>query len=156
MSTQTLVEAIHLRAAPGDVPAAQDEVRAVAGIGLEGDRNFGRTKSGQPQPQDAATLIQAENIEAIIAEGMPLVPGETRRNITTHGVDLDVLVGRWFRVGDAVPEGFELCNPCVHLEKRTGKKIKALLEGRGGLRDCVVESGLIRTGDPVEVLPITD
>jgi MOSC domain-containing protein YiiM len=156
MSEKAHVEAIHLCPRPGDAPTAHEAVSAVADMGLEGDRNFGRTKNGKPKPQDAATLIQAETIEAIIAEGIPLAPGETRRNITTRGVDLNALVGKRFRVGNAILEGYELCAPCFHLEKRTGKKIKSTLEGRGGLRAYVRESGTIRASDSIEVLPPTD
>ena len=145
------VEPIHLCSSRGAEPTAIDSVEAVAGKGLEGDRYFGRIKKGQPKPHDAATLIEAETIEALMADGMALSPGETRRNITTRGIHLNALVGRRFTVGDAVFEGYELCDPCRHLEKRTGKKLMAALENRGGLRAYVIQSGTIHIGDTIEV-----
>ena len=144
------VEAIHVCTRRGAAPIEVQQVRAVAGKGLKGDRYFGRIKRGQPRPQDAATLIEAEAIESLADIGIMLEPGETRRNITTRGVDLNALVGQIFRVGEAVFEGYELCDPCVHLEKRTGKKIKAALENQGGLRAWIIEGGSIAKGDSIE------
>ena len=148
--TQGLVESIHLCTKRGAVPVEVDRVNAIAGRGLEGDRYFGRIKRGQPRPQDAATLIEAETIESLEDAGILLEPGETRRNITTRGVDLNALVGQTFRIGQAVFKGYELCDPCFHLEKRTGKKIKEALENQGGLRAWIVESGSIARGDAIE------
>ena len=145
------IEFIHLCTKRGAQPTAVKRVSAIAGQGLEGDRFFGRVKRGQPRPQDAATFIEAEAIEAVIAEGTPLDPGETRRNITTRGVDLNGLVGQRFTVGAATFQGYELCDPCRHLEKRTGKKLMRPLDNRGGLRAYVVESGTIQVGDIIKI-----
>ena len=144
------IEAIHLCSTRGAEPMPIDSVEAIAGKGLEGDRFFGRVKKGQPRPHDAATLIEAEAIEALMADGIPLNPGETRRNITTRGIDLNALVGRRFNVGAAIFEGYELCDPCLQLEKRTGKKLMTALENRGGLRAYVIQGGTIHIGDTIE------
>jgi hypothetical protein len=43
------------------------------------------------------TRIEAEAIEALAREhGVELRPGETRRNLTTRGIDLNGLIGRRF------------------------------------------------------------
>lgn len=42
----------------------------------------------------------------------------TRRNIVTEGVDLNALVGKRFRIGDALLEGIEPCDPCANLGGR--------------------------------------
>ena len=150
------VEAIHLCAQTGSSPTPADSVNAIAGKGLEGDRFFGAIRNGHTRPEKAVTLIQAETIEALSIEGVVLEPGETRRNLTTRGIDLNALVNRRFKVGDAVMEGYELCEPCFVLEKRTGKKIRGPLENRGGLRAYVITSGVIRIGDSIEVVGSKD
>ncbi|MFO3797519.1 MAG: MOSC domain-containing protein, partial [Anaerolineales bacterium] len=81
-----------------------------------------------------------------------LRPIESRRNIATRGVALNHLVGRRFRLGEAVLLGIQLCEPCGYLEQKTGKAVRAGLVHRGGLRARVLEGGLIRPGDTIQVL----
>lgn len=131
------------------------EVRAVAGRGLEGDRYFLETGtySHKPGPDREVTLIEIEAIEALGRDyGVTIEPGEARRNIVTRGVALNHLVGKEFRVGEAVLKGIRLCEPCQHLVRLTGQeKVLAGLVHRGGLRAQIVQSGLIRQGDHIEV-----
>lgn len=131
-----------------------DEVRALPGRGLEGDRYFQRT--GTYSAKDGAdrelTLIEVEAIEALERDyGIALDPTETRRNVATRGVALNHLVGRVFRVGSATARGIRLCEPCSHMEKLAGKRIRPALVHRGGLRAAILSEGWIRVGDEVTV-----
>lgn len=130
------------------VPAAD----ALAGIGLDGDRyalGVG-TYSGKPGPDRHVTLIAAEALEAVAAQGWALAPGEHRRNIVVRGVDIDGLVGRTFTIGSITLRGVRPCPPCGHLERVTGRPgLRAVLEGRSGLRTEVVSGGRITIGDAV-------
>jgi MOSC domain-containing protein YiiM len=142
------VEHIHLAAEYEGTPEPTPEVAAEAGQGLHGDRYFGDEDAGD------ITLVEAEVLERMSAEhGIDLPDGASRRNVTTRGIDLGELVGRRFRVGEAVCEGEERCEPCLHLTKVTGEP--GVLRGlvHSGLRAAIVESGTIRVGDPVEALP---
>jgi MOSC domain-containing protein YiiM len=145
-----VVEQIIRRPQQTDVPFLVERVTAVAGRGLEGDFRF----MAEAEPGEALTLISAEAIEAFRAEtGHPLAHEETRRQVLTRGVDLNSLVGRRFRVGAIECEGVELCEPCNHLVKLTGRR--ELLRGlvhRGGLRADILTGGEIAAGDPVEPL----
>lgn len=147
--------AIHIAAQAGALPVATDCVRAVAGRGLEGDRYFLRTGT-YSKKHDASrevTLIESEALEALRRDyGLELSAAESRRNILTAGVALNHLVGRRFRAGEAELEGMRLCEPCDHLERLTGRPVRAGLVHRGGLRARVLRDGLIRTGDVLEVL----
>ncbi|MFN4218846.1 MAG: MOSC domain-containing protein [Candidatus Bipolaricaulia bacterium] len=129
-------------------------VRAVAGRGLEGDRYFlgTGTKSSKPGPDREVTLIEIEAIEALERDyGVKLSPGDARRNIVTRGVALNHLVGKEFRVGEAVLRGIRLCEPCQHLVQLTGQeKVLPGLVHRGGLRAQIVRDGIIRVGDTLE------
>jgi MOSC domain-containing protein YiiM len=95
------------------------------------------------------TFIEAEAIEALVGEqNLHLAAGESRRNIVTRGVPLNHLVGREFQIGEARFRGSELCEPCDHLAKLSGKPgILPGLVHRGGIRAEILQSGLLRVGD---------
>ncbi|MFN2489709.1 MAG: MOSC domain-containing protein [Actinomycetota bacterium] len=146
------VEAIHLAADEGAPVFSVDEVRAVPGRGLEGDRyfNLAGTFSRKQDPGREVTLVEAEAIDAVADDyDIELEPGATRRNITTRGVPLNHLVGRDFAVGEVVLRGIRLCDPCGLLERRTEPGAKAALTHRGGLNAQIVEPGVIRRGDRI-------
>jgi MOSC domain-containing protein YiiM len=129
-----------------------EEVEAVAGRGLAGDRHLKRagsytTKLGAGRE---VTLIELESLDALAREqGIVLAPLESRRNLVTRGVRLNDLVGLEFLVGRIVLRGVRLCEPCEHLSKLTGRPLVRGLGGRGGLRAAIVEGGPIRVGDRV-------
>jgi MOSC domain-containing protein YiiM len=151
---QGRVEAIHITATAEATMRGVAEARAIAGLGLEGDRyaTSQGSFSGKPKPSRQITLIEAEAIEALERElGLSLAPGETRRNLITRGVALNHLVGRDFQVGEAILRGHELCEPCGDLARMTGKpQILPGLVHRGGLRAEILTGGLIRVGDQLE------
>jgi hypothetical protein len=128
---------------------AVDSVRAVAGRGLEGDRYFTHegTFSNPYSDGHDLTLIEGEVVDEL---GLP--PAEARRNVVTRGIDLNALVGRRFRVGEAECVGRRLCEPCAHLQRLTHPGILRDLVHRGGLRADVLDGGKIATGDRVEPL----
>ena len=139
------VEHIHVASARAGPVEPVDQVLAEPGRGLRGDRHHGR-----PGANDL-TLIEAEALERLADEhGVALDPGESRRNVTTRGVDLGTLIGRRFRVGEVVCEGSERSEPCLHLTKVTGEPgvLKGLVHT--GLEAAIVEGGTIRVGDVVE------
>lgn len=87
-----------------------------------------------------------------LPDGRTLGYAEARRNVVTHGIDLNALVGRRFRVGTVECLGRRLCEPCSHLERLT---IKGTLRGlihRGGLRADVLSNGEVTTGDLIETI----
>ncbi len=138
-----------------------DSVRAIAGRGLDGDRycrsdREATAEAGTFVDRDGSdlTLIESETLTAIEREyGLSLDPGAHRRNVTTAGVALNHLVGDRFRVGEAVCEGTELCEPCAALEAHLEQAgVREALVHRGGLRARILEGGRIRTGDPIEPL----
>src|SRR5437016_13803955 len=109
------VESIHLAGRAGQPARAVSRVRAVAGLGLEGDRyaaGIGHY-SKHPGTGRALTLIEAETIDSLRASlGIELQPGEARRNLTTRGIDLNALLGRRFRIGSVLCEAVRPCEPC--------------------------------------------
>ncbi len=150
MSTGT-VESIYI-ASGAAVPAhAVNEVHAIPGVGLDGDRYALRSGTfWKPLPDRELTLIEAEAIEAIKREyHLELAPGEARRNVVTRGVALNHLVGREFQIGDVKVRGIRLCEPCEHLQRLTGRDVIKSLAHRGGLRAQILTQGTIHVGDRV-------
>ena len=157
----------HLTPSPGErgadgtiealaiAPAAEapmelvDSAQAHAGRGLEGDRYFTHegTFSNPYSDGHDLTLIEGEVVDEL---GLP--PAEARRNVVTRGIDLNALVGRRFRVGEAECVGRRLCEPCAHLQRLTHPGILRDLVHRGGLRADVLSDGAIAVGDRVEPL----
>jgi MOSC domain-containing protein YiiM len=128
--------------------------KLVAGHGIEGDRYFNKTGtfSKKKTEDKQVTLIEEEALLTAKRDyGADVKPGETRRNILVRGVALNHLVGKRFRVGEAVLEGIMLCEPCGHLAKLTSPTLREALVHRGGLRCRIVESGVVKPGDVVDV-----
>ena len=139
------VEAIHVTGERGEALQSVPQVKAIAGVGLDGDRYAGTNR-----PHKQVTLIESEALEALRRDHeIELPAAETRRNILTSGVALNHLVGREFRVGEATFRGVKLCEPCHYLEEVTGQSVRMPLLHRGGLNAEIVEGGTIRVGDAV-------
>ncbi len=131
-----------------------EEVRALEGRGLEGDRycegtgywtSFGDVCE--------VTLIAGEDLDEIRSEAGPKVHnGEHRRNIITRGVRLDDLRGERFRIGEVVLRYDRPRPPCKHVQDVTEPGMTKALRRRGGICAKVVEGGAIRANDAIEVL----
>lgn len=140
------VEGIFIAAHATELPWSVRRARAIARIGLEGDRYFAGvgTWSDHPVPGGKdLTLIEAEVLAEVYLSG-----AHARRNIVTRGIRLNELVGRRFRIGEIECYRDRLCDPCIHLEQLTGISVSALTH-RGGLRADILGDGDIRVGDPV-------
>ena len=121
-----------------------DEVRALAGKGLEGDRYLGVNAEKQ------VTLIQAEMVDALESEsGVKLEYSDARRNIVTRGVALTELVGQEFNVGAISLRGVKLSEPCAHLASLTDERVLRGLAHKAGLNAVILNDGVIRVGDGV-------
>jgi len=129
-----------------------DTAHLVAGVGIEGDRYATRTGtySTKHHIDRQVTLIEAETLEALARDHrIELAPEEHRRNLTTRGVPLNHLVGRYFHIGECVLFGGRLNVPCRYLEDLVRKKVFKPLLNRSGLNCRIVVGGVIRPADAV-------
>lgn len=142
------VEWIGLRPARDEAMIATGTVEAIAGAGLVGDRYKGGSgKRG-------ITLIQAEHLPAIaaLAQRPDLTPALLRRNVVVSDIPLVALKQRRFRIGTAVFEGTEECDPCSRMEDALGPGGYNAMRGHGGLCARIVEGGTFGLGDALEAL----
>src|SRR6266498_2365779 len=126
MSAASTVVSLHIAPTGAATMQSVDQVRAVAGRGLEGDRYFSKlgTYSNDPGTGRHVTLIEIEAIEALKRDyDIDLHPAFTRRNIVTRAMPLNHLVGCKFKIGEATLRGTRLCEPCSHLEKLTRRGV---------------------------------
>ena len=145
---------IFVAARKGHDLQAMERVEAVTGRGLIGDRYFLKegTFSDKDGPDREVTLIEAEAIEGLAREyEVTLEPAKARRNLLTHGVPLNHLVGHTFTIGTVVLRGIRLCEPCGHLAKLTCKEVQKGLIHRGGLRAQVIAGGMLEVGAAIAV-----
>ena len=132
---------------------AVEEIEAVAGRGLRGDRYSDRNGYWTGVDECEVTLIELECIEEIREKtGVSVTEGEHRRNIITQGIRLDSLLGKRFQVGTAVLEYDRPRPPCGYIESLTEPGMTRALLGRGGICARIVASGTIRPNDSIVVL----
>lgn len=125
---------------------SHESVELIAGKGIPGDRFFGWKEDYKGQ----VTFIDRDTVDVVRqhAENADLESSAFRRNVVISGVDLNKLVGKIFRIGDALLEGTQKCAPCYWMDDACGKKgTEKVMFNRGGLRCRILESGVIRRGE---------
>ena len=152
------VVSISIAEAGSEPMVSLDQVKAVAGQGLEGDRYYSKQGTFTDNPNTTGrqvTLIESEAIDALVRDYKVEVEyKDSRRNIVTRGVPLNHLLGKEFRVGEVRMRGVRLNEPCNHMASLVNEelkdKIRLGLMHRGGLRADILNDGTIRVGDAVE------
>ncbi len=124
-----------------------DEVSAIAGCGLEGDR-YCIDEPGEKSFENL-TLIEQEAYDFLATIDLELPTNALRRNLLTSGIELNRLVGEEFMVGEVRCLGTELAEPCNYIQGRTLPGVLKAMVGRGGLRCQILEGGVIAVGDRV-------
>lgn len=164
---------IGLRPARKQPMTTVEHCRAVAGMGLEGDRRMaGRSGSARQvtlisrefiqciaqhmaasRPQTSLALAEPNTGNALISA---IEPALLRRNLVVSGINLNALRYRKFRIGEAVFEATAYCHPCSRMESALGVGGFAAMMGLGGLCATVLVSGEITRGDKVIPLQLED
>lgn len=155
---QLLASPVHrFEGRPGDGPAPAppgeivDHIEIRAGLGIVGDRYFGR-----PAHRDASvTVIARESLP----DGADLT--QVRRNILVAGLAVDDLVGSELSLdsGDG-PVRLRVgrrANPCAWMDVTMGPGAWRALRGRGGIRCTPLNDGILRVGPVVVTVtePVT-
>jgi hypothetical protein len=128
-----------------------DRVEVRAGLGIVGDRYFGR-----PAHRDASvTVLAAEALEALAAElgSPPLDVLATRRNVVLRGAEVEALRGQLFSLdcgeGEVLLAGGRPANPCAWLDLALTAGAHRGMRGRAGIRCAPRTDGVLRLGPAV-------
>jgi len=117
-----------------------EEAEAVRDKGLKGCIH------GRPGSKRQVSLIDVETLEKL-----SIPPGAVKENITTRGWYFRRLeAGQHLRIGGSLLEIALPCDPCSRMDEiRQG--LQEELRGQRGWLCRVVEGGIIRRGDGIEV-----
>lgn len=150
------LEAIFITAEAGQPMRQVSGVRAIAKVGLEGDR-YARGE-GYYSPHDdvcEVTLIEGEVLDEISAtSGIHVQEGQHRRNLVTRGLRLRELEGHQLRIGEVLLEYDRPRPPCAYVERITEKGMTRALGHGAGIGVRVLVSGILHEGAVIEVIPI--
>ena len=111
------------------------------------DKGFKGCIHGRPGSKRQVSLMDSETLDKF-----GLTPGVVKENITTRGINFQSLeTGNILRIGSCVLEITGPCDPCARMDEiRMG--LQEELRGQRGWLCRVQESGIIRSGDRIEVV----
>ena len=134
-----------------------EQMNALAGQGIEGDRYFlgTGTYSKKPEPGRQVTLIKSEVLESLRDEfDITVNPGESRRNVLTLDVEINELIGAEFFLGPVRLRAHRITQPCLYLEKLLDQPgLYKELWDNGGISCEILSEGIIREGDIITTSP---
>ncbi len=157
------LEAILLRPQRGVACVSVESVRAITGLGLEGDRSTQPAHKVAGSSKRQVTLLQAEHLPVIAAltQQPALEAAWLRRNLLISGLNL-LAAKRLFKdqqlqlcIGEAVFEISGPCEPCSKMERILGPGGYNAMRGHGGVTARVLQGGWMAVGDTVQVTSST-
>lgn len=167
MIERAVIEAVAAHAAHTFSKPLREEIRLLAGLGVEGDAHCGETVKHRSRVRQDPTLpnlrqvhlIQAELFAELAGRGFSVRAGDLGENVLTRGIDLLGLSrGTRLRLGDtAVVEVTGLRNPCSQIEDFRPGLLAAVLDRapdgglirKAGIMAVVRVGGSVRPGDAV-------
>jgi MOSC domain-containing protein YiiM len=149
---------VQLSVSNGGVPKRAVPTARITEDGVEGDRQ--RDLEHHGGPERAVCLFAMERIRDLQHEGHAIVPGAVGENVTVEGIDWSAVTPRSrILLGDAVAlEVTRYTSPCLNIKgafvegnyARISQKRHA---GWSRVYARVLVPGVVKTGDPVRVLP---
>jgi MOSC domain-containing protein YiiM len=141
------VEALWLKRAIRGPMDAVDEAVLVAGEGLEGDANRGRS-------QRQVTIIEREVFDLVRAELPDASPSMRRANVMVSGISLARSRDAVLSVGEAKILIRGETRPCERMDAQCDGLTSTLDQAwRGGAYGVVLEGGRVHVGDPASLDP---
>ncbi len=140
-----------LNVSSGGMPKLPVLFARVTVAGLDGDQHRNQKIHGGPA---RAVCLYSEELYAELRDaGIGVSAGNIGENFTTRGIDLRRLArGDHFRIGgECVIEITAVRVPCRQL-RMWHPDLPELIVGRSGWLASVVSEGVVKAGDPVEVV----
>ena len=121
------------------------ELKLVAGQGIEGDRFFGFKQDYKGQ----ITFFEEEIYQSLCAcfQVRDRPSSVFRRNIITEGQDLNALIGQEFEIQGVRFLGMAECSPCHWMDEAFHPGAEAALKNHGGLRAKILTDGALRVDE---------
>jgi len=141
------------REQPHEIEAAKLE----AGKGIVGDRYHERALEflavGDQVPSNHISVISKEELAGFLERNNAEIDyADFRRNVLTSGIDLRELIGRQFKLGSALCQGIEDCDPCAFLAATVHHSVLPEMKKKAGLRAIILEDGDLKIGDTITLL----
>ena len=141
------------REQPHEIEAAKLE----AGKGIVGDRYHERALEflavGDQVPSNHISVISKEELAGFLKRNNAEIDyADFRRNVLTSGIDLRELIGRQFKLGSALCQGIEDCDPCVFLAATVHRSVLPEMKEKAGLRAIILEDGDLKVGDTITLI----
>jgi MOSC domain-containing protein YiiM len=141
------------REQPHEIEAAKLE----AGKGIVGDRYHERALEflavGDQVPSNHISVISKEELASFLERNNAEIDyADFRRNVLTSGIDLRELIGRQFKLGSALCQGIEDCDPCVFLAATVHRSVLPEMKEKAGLRAIILEDGDLKIGDTITLI----
>lgn len=146
------VVGICINAERGEPMQCVDQVRAIRGAGLEGDRYCTGTGSWNMKKGKGNRQVTLINMKFVESSSFTLT--QTRRNIGVTGIELMLLIGKRFTIDGVTLLGVKYCDPCQRPSNLCGiPGFPDQFHDVGGLIASVIKGGIIRVGSVVTPPP---
>jgi MOSC domain-containing protein YiiM len=143
--TQAQIVSVNISKRKGECKTPIEEGELRPDTGLVGDAHAGAWHR-------MLSLLAMESIETMRGKGAEINPGDFAENITTEGLSLHTLpVGTRLTLGEVEVEVTQIGKEC-HAGCAIRQKIGDCVMPRQGIFVKVLNSGVVRAGDPVAVL----
>ena len=121
------------------------EVECHAGRGLMGDRYY----DFKPDFKGQITFFDKSVLDALSDHlNIPSIDASLlRRNVLIAGMDLNLLIGKRFRLGAIELSGSEECAPCFWMDEAIAPGAFEWLKGQGGLRCRIHNNSVLCSGE---------
>ena len=143
------VVSVNISEKKGTVKTQVPEIQLKPRHGIVGDAHAGDWHR-------QISLLAEESADKMRSLLPDLKPGAFAENVNTEGIELKTLpIGARLRLGDAVVEVTQIGKECHHdceIKKTTGKCVMPT----EGIFAVVVKEGIVRRGDPIEILQEAD
>jgi MOSC domain-containing protein YiiM len=141
------------REQPHEIEAAKLE----AGKGIVGDRYHERALEflamGDQVPSNHISVISKEELAGFLERNNAEIDyADFRRNVLISGIDLRELIGRQFKLGSALCQGIEDCDPCAFLAATVHHSVLPEMKEKAGLRAIILEDGDLKIGDTITMI----
>lgn len=140
------VIAINISEKKGTIKKPIKEGKFLKNHGLEGDAHAGNWHR-------MVSLLAQESIDKMIAQGVEgLDAGKFAENITTEGIELHTLpIGTRLRIGQTIQEVTQIGKEC-HTGCAIKQQVGNCIMPTEGIFTKIIEEGIIRPGDSIEVM----